>query len=720
MSTTRTPDFAFWKRKSLPVMMSGEISECGLVCLAMISSYWGHIIDLPSMRARFAVSMKGATFKGLMTMAHGLKLNSRPLKIPLERLATSRLPCVLHWDMNHFVVLKAIKGGSAIIHDPSVGARSVPMAELSKHYTGAALELLPATDFKRAEETKPYTLLSLAGRVVGLRGGLAQLLLLGLALQACTLVAPFYLQWIVDEALVASDRTLTTVLGVGFLLLVVMQGAISAVRAWAVTSLSASFNVQWLGNAFGHLLELPLTYFERRHVGDIVSRFGSIQTIQRSITTQLVEGVIDGLLVVGTLAVMLLYSVPLTLVSAAVVALYVGVRLSMMKAGKEAMAEQIMHDAKQHTHFLESARGIQSIRMFGRASERRSGWMNTLADRVNAELRTSRITVTYTTIHTVLFGSERILVIWLAALAVMDARFSVGMLFAFLAYKEQFTARTTSLIDKIVELKMLKLHGDRVADIVMADAEEAAHNDEVDINSIEPSIEFRNVSFRYSDGEPYVLRSIDLKIAAGESIAITGVSGCGKTTLLKLLLGLLVPTEGEVLVGGRPLKSVGLANFRRMVGSVMQDDTLFSGSVGENISFFDTVADQARVIAVAKLAAMDEEISAMPMGYNTIVGDNGIGISGGQRQRLLLARAMYGQPKILTLDEATSHLDVANEQHVNAAIKRCEVTRVVVAHRPETISMASRVVVLEDGRIVRDMELHNDARHSARVASQGD
>jgi ATP-binding cassette subfamily B protein RaxB len=451
-------------------------------------------------------------------------------------------------------------------------------------------------------------------------------------------------------------------------------------------------------------MKLPLPYFENRHTGDIVSRFGSIQTIQKSITIQFVEGIIDGVLMLGTLVMMCLYSLPLALVACGAVALYVVLRVLIFRPLKEATSEQIIHAAKQQTHFLESVRGVQSVRLFGRNDERRAGWLNALADQFNSELRVARLGLSYQTANTFLFGAERVIVIWLAALAVMDAKFSVGMLFAFISYKDQFSQRMASLVDKLFEFRMLRLHGERVADIVMTEAEQDTFTHEVDAAGITPSVELRQLSFRYSDSEPYIVKDLDLTITPGECLALTGPSGSGKTTLVKLLLGLLEPTSGEILIGGVKLANLGLSNYRQLIGTVMQDDTLFAGSISDNISFFSTSPSQDRVVECARLAAIDNEIMAMPMAYNTLVGDIGSGLSGGQKQRILLARALYKNPQLLVLDEATSHLDVWNEKAVNAAIRSLKLTRIIVAHRPETIAMAERVVVLHGGKIVQDVK----------------
>jgi ATP-binding cassette subfamily B protein RaxB len=293
-------------------------------------------------------------------------------------------------------------------------------------------------------------------------------------------------------------------------------------------------------------------------------------------------------------------------------------------------------------------------------------------------------------------------VVWVGALLVMDQKFSVGMLFAFVAFKEQFAQRVSALIDKGVELRMLRLQGERLADIVLAPPEDAGVP-RLSARAPEARIDVRGVTFRYADNEADVLQGVSLAIEPGESVAIVGPSGGGKTTLLKLILGIHAPSSGEIRVAGMPLAQLGLAQWRAMVGTVMQDDALLTGSVTDNISFFDAAPDIERVMECARVAAVHDEIEAMPMGYHTLIGDMGASLSGGQKQRVLLARALYKRPQVLLLDEATSALDVERERTVNQNIRKLQLTRVIVAHRPETIASAARVVVLSEGRVTQDL-----------------
>jgi ATP-binding cassette subfamily B protein RaxB len=291
---------------------------------------------------------------------------------------------------------------------------------------------------------------------------------------------------------------------------------------------------------------------------------------------------------------------------------------------------------------------------------------------------------------------ENAAILYLGARAVLANDLSVGMFIAFLSYKDQFVKRSSALIDQALSLRLLGLQTDRLADIVLSKPEPrltapALHSKA----GVAPTLELRNVSFQYAPGERWVLKDLSLKIDAGEAVAIAGPSGSGKTTLLKVMLGQLIPQEGEVLVGGMPLQQMGLQAYRDMIGVVMQDDRLFAGTVGENMALFDPDIDHEKIEKVADMAALHEDIAQMPMGYNTLVGDMGSALSGGQKQRVVLARALYREPKILFLDEATSSLDTATEAAVNSAIQQLKVTRVVIAHRPQTIASMDRVIYVE-------------------------
>lgn len=697
-------ELSFGFAPSLPLILQTEATECGLACLAMVAGYHGYRTDLMGLRNRFSVSLKGATLGRLIQIAGQLDLNTRPLKLDLENLSKLRIPCILHWNFNHFVVLRSVEKKRVTIHDPAEGVRSISWDELSESFTGVALEVWPGNQFKPQDERQRLQLRSLMGRVTGLVASCAQIVILALALEVFALVAPFFLQWVIDNVIVSADRDLLATLAIGFGLLMLMQQAIGAIRGWVLMYLGTTLNLQWRANVFSHLMRLPVQYFEKRHLGDVVSRFSSIDLIQRTLTTSFLEAIIDGLMTVVTLGMMFLYNATLAAIAVAVMLLYAASRWAWYRPLRSATEEQIVHAARQQTHFLESVRGVKAIKLFQRQDERRSAWLALLVDQINADLRTQKLQLLYKSLNGILFGLENILIIWLGARLVLDGNFSVGVLMAFNAYKEQFDSRVSALIDKFFEVKMLQLQGERLADIVLSVPEPAGTLPSLaEASFLEPTLTVRGLHYRYSEQEPLVLDGVDFTITAGESVAIVGPSGCGKTTLVNVLLGLLPPTEGEIFLGGKSLRQLGADQMRRIVGTVLQDDVLFAGSISENISFFDPHPDLAWIVECAARAAIATDIAAMPMAYNTLVGDMGTVLSGGQKQRLLLARALYKRPRILFLDEATSHLDIGKEKEVNLAVKALNMTKVIIAHRPETIASADRVIVLMCGKIVQDL-----------------
>ncbi|HET7561466.1 MAG TPA: peptidase domain-containing ABC transporter [Rhodanobacteraceae bacterium] len=686
-----------WRRK-LPVILQTEAAECGLASLAMIARYHGHDVDLPSLRRQHAMSLKGANLTRVMELAAKLGFETRPLRLEMDELGELKAPCILHWDLNHFVVLKHANSRGAVIHDPARGVLKLSHAEVSKHFTGVALECTPGANFKPVKARESISLRALTGKVKGLPGALIQIFVLALALEVFALVGPFYLQWVLDQVLVSADKSLLMLLGIGFLLVALFQAVISAIRAWTITWLGAMLNVQWITNVFSHLLKLPLDWYEKRHVGDVVSRFGSMQTIQQTLTTGFVAAILDGLMASLTLVVLALYSVKLTLIVLAAFALYGLLRWFTYNPLRRTQEDQIVYQARQQTELLEAIRGAQTLKLANQQQPRTTRYANAVVETVNRNIAMQRLNIAFAGGNQLIFGIEKVALIWLAALLVLDGTFTAGMLVAFAAYADQFVTRAASLIDKGIQFRMLRLHAERVADIALTAPEK--HVDAAWSGPLPAaSIEVRNVSFRYAEGEPWILKNCSVSIPQGDSVALIGPSGCGKTTLAKIILGLLEPDEGEVLYGGIDIRRLGLGRYRGQVGTVMQDDQLFAGSIADNIACFDTESSPLRVEAAARLAAIHDDISAMPMGYQSLVGDMGSALSGGQKQRLLLARALYRKPKLLVLDEATSHLDIERERQVNAAVNRLAITRIVIAHRPETIASAQHVLAVANGAV---------------------
>lgn len=696
---------SFGLGRKVPVILQTESSECGLACLAIIAGYYGYDSDLFTLRQKYPISQKGITLTTLIRIANQLHLVARPLKLELDELNKLRLPCILHWDMNHFVVLKSVSRTKVTIIDPASGERQLSHSEVSLHFTGIALELWPDSNFEEKKDKTSIKIFNLFGEIRGLWKSLGQILILALVLEVFAIISPFFMQWVIDHAIVSADLNLLTTLAIGFGLLMVLSSLISLLQSWVIMHMSTTLNVQWKANIFHHLINLPTSFFQKRHLGDIISRFGSIDAIQRTLTTSFITAILDGLMTILTLVLMFVYSPKLAMIAVISMVLYAIIRWIWYAPLRKATENQIVHAAKQNTHFMETMRGIKTIKQFEKQDMRQATWLSLFVEQINAGLITQKLNLMFEFVNTLLFGLQNIIIIWVGANLVINGEFTVGILMAFLAYKNQFGSRVSSLIDKFVEVKMLTLHGERLADIVLSDPEKADSillDSDFNEGNITTEIKVRSLKFRYSDDEPWIINGLNFYVPEAQSLAIIGPTGCGKTTLMNLLLGNLKPVHGDIKVCGQSIKSIAKNRLRAQVAYVAQDDVLFAGSILENISFFDQNVQQNWVEECSRMAAIHDEIISMPMGYQTLVGDMGNVLSGGQKQRILLARALYKKPKILFLDEATSHLDVIKEKEINKMIKSLNITRIIIAHRPETITSVDRVITMQNGNIVND------------------
>ena len=677
----------------LPVILQTEMTECGLACLAMISRYHGHDIDLNVLRRKHLVSMTGASLKSVISIADGLQLSSRPLRLDMDHLKKLQLPAMLHWDLNHYVVLKSIKGNHAEIVDPGVGLRKMSLSRLSNHFTGIAVEFTPQADFKAVQARIKPRISLLWDKLIGLKRAITQTVILSVILQAIVLLSPFYLQLVVDAVLPRGDSSLLLALAIGFGGLVILRAVAEAVRGWAILVFGNQMSLQMVGNVFRHLIRLPARYFERRHVGDIISRMGSTVPIQEALTQSVPAVLIDGAMAVLMLIVMFLYS---PLLGAIVLISILGLILAtwlIYPHLRRTQEESIYAKALENSHVIESIRAITTVKMFGREAEREAAWRNLYTDFINANVGYGKWVVARKFFETLLTGLQIVLVVWAAVTLMMGegSTFTLGMLVAFLAYRQYFTDAVVQLLEKGIEFNLLSLHLDRLSDIIFEETD-ADQSGDVKLNDLKGAVAMDGVSFRYSDTDPWVLTDFNLDIAAGEMVTLTGPSGGGKTTLMKLMLGLYDPVEGAVRIDGQDLREIDRANWRSQIGVVMQDDRLLSGTLADNISFFDPEIDMQRVYKAAIAAQIHETIAALPMNYQLQIGDMGSVLSGGQRQRVLLARALYQDPSVLFLDEGTANLDVETESAIVKIIKDLPITCIIVAHRPAFLEASDRII----------------------------
>ncbi|MDC8832358.1 peptidase domain-containing ABC transporter [Alteromonas gilva] len=696
ISAVKSPLQLGWRRRT-PLILQAENSECGLACIAMIAGYHGLNVDLAQLRSCQSFSQQGANLKQLIDFAHSLKLNSRAVKVELEHLKDLQLPCILHWNMQHFVVLTKVGSKNIELHDPAIGQRKLSWLEADKCFTGIALELQPGNQFEPKNLTQPLKIRQLWQHIVGIKRSLIVIFTLSLLLQLFALASPYYLQLVIDTVIINNDKPLLNVLFLGFLLLVVIEAITNLSRQAAGIYMSSHLAQQLSVNVFTHLIRLPFNYFLQRHIGDLVARFGSLQEIRRFISQGIVGLILDSLILLCTLALMALYSVKLMCVVVIFSVIFLLLRLCLLAPIQRLQQEKIATAAKENSHFIETIRGIQSIRMLKLESFRLHGWQHLLTDTLNRDIQLRRWEMSFSIVHLILFGLENLIVIYMAAHLVMEQQFTIGMLYAFVSYKNRFNGATSGLVEQLIQWRLLRVHLDRLADIVHCPvAIESLPSQQAtapDLRIKAHRVSLKNVAFAYP-GQPPLFQHINLHIEPGAMVVITGASGNGKSTLAKCLAGLMVPTQGQILIDDQPLNG---RNSNQQISAVMQDDMCLSGSVIDNVSGFSQHIDMPRLIECCKLACLHDTINQLPMQYYTLISEGAANLSGGQRQRLYLARALYQQPALLLLDESSSHLDARCEHLINQNLSRLSMTRIVIAHRRETIQMAHQRYHLAGG-----------------------
>jgi len=691
--------FGFGKR--LQPQLQAEKAECGLACLAMLFSWHGHATPLRRLRAEHPGPDAGVSLQKLMQISIQHGMAPRAVRLELNELADLQLPCILHWDYSHYVVLEKVGRRQCTIIDPAIGRRRYTMAETSQHFTGIGLELSPTLNFTQQPTQRGLGLRDFIPSRKALVGYLGKIVALSFALQALALLSPYYIQTVVDDVLTRADADFLVVLAVGFALLTTLEVVLSALRSWTGTVFGQRLSFMMASSLLERLLSLPLGWFATRQTGDIASRFSSFEQLRGFLTQGVAFSVIDGVMALCFVVIMWLYAPGLTLVVLLSVALYLALRLAMFTPQREANSEHLVASAAQSGLFLESIKHINSLKSYGNEQTRKRLWEKAYSTEVNTAMRIARLGLTFSQAQALLFGLENILVIYLGASLIVQGSsgltepMTIGMLYAFIAYKNQFKDRVAGLVNYLMEFRLLRVHLDRLSDIALTEPEPLAITNALPPPTAKTSLlSVQGLGFAYPD-RGQLFSNVCLTLAAGESMAIGGPSGCGKSTLLRLIAGLTPLQSGSVQLQGRTLGDSPLAAWRSMVACVTQHDGILAGSIADNITMFAADTDQPRLTHAGAITGLSSMVEQLPLKWETQLGELGSALSAGQQQRVLLARAIYAEPELLILDEATAHLDAAAETAIFTALREQGYTFVVVSHREAIHELADHSLQLD-------------------------
>jgi ATP-binding cassette, subfamily B, bacterial CvaB/MchF/RaxB len=690
---------SIWRRRSLKLIRQSESAECGLACLAMTLRYHGHPAGLRELRQHYGFSTHGATLYALVSIAREVGFRTRPVRIEVDNLALLELPCILHWNHDHFVVLSGIQNGMASIFDPARGVRNLSMPELAQHFTGVALQLTPTNDVAIPTAPNYLRLRQFVTGIQGLWGVLGIVAALLAVSQVALVVLPLFSKAIIDNVILGPASELLAYFLVAWLVAVTLHVSLDAIRDRFSQTVYQRYALNARLALFKHLFSLPLQYFERRRIAEINQRFRSLDSILSALTEGAATAFLDAAFCVMGLLLVFVYSGALAAITAVALFVLAFVMLRVIPRQNELIDATLTSSAKETGLLFESIRGVETLKLLGAEDRRLAQYRDAAKELTEDRTALAVFGITIGAAISAIQGLSQVVTLAVGAGLVGSGQLSLGALFAFQTYQHLVLSRFQSSLRSWSLLKNSAVDIERVADII-CEPHEFTITESGSVRSPTRShLECNNVHYAYSPHDPEVLSGVDLIVEPGECIVLVGRSGSGKTTLLKILAGLHKPTSGWVKVDGNLLSDEFIRGYRSQTATVMQHDELFAGSILENIAYPDEHPDEAKVREALSRAQIETEILSLPMGLRTRIGDMGSVLAAGQRQRLLIARALYRDPKFLLLDEATANLDPEMERRIVTMVAELPVTRVVVTHRPAFLDIADRVALLEDGRL---------------------
>jgi ABC-type bacteriocin/lantibiotic exporter with double-glycine peptidase domain len=697
--------------RTIPFVQQLEWSDCGAAALAMVLGYHGKHVALERVRAALAVSRDGVTARAVIDGAGQFGMRGRALKIALDQLAELPRATILHWELAHFVVLDRVIGDKVRILDPAAGEREVSFDEVSRCFTGIALELLPRTDFVRERRTGKQATRSYLRELFAERALFTRVVVVSLILRLFALILPLVTGLVIDWIVPRSDLSMLWIVLGSIVGIVGMQAVCSVMRSQLLLTLRTNLDGKITIGFLDHMVALPIGFFQRRSAGDLMMRVGSNATIRELITSQSLAAVIDGLFVAVYAIVILVVSAPLGGLAFGLSALEIAMWLAARPRNRRYLAQDIERQARAQGYLVQMLAGLETLKCAGAEATAVERYANLYADCLEVSVQRGRLGAALDAFHSSMSALAPMVILAVGAYSVITGELSLGSMLAMSTLATSLFGPLAHLVQSLMQLQVVRTYAERIDDVRRARPEQDP-DAVLDAPVLAGGVSLRNVSLRYGDG-PLVVDGVSLDVAPGTSVALVGPTGSGKTSLLNLLAGFVPPTTGTVSFDGRPLGELDLRAVRQQVGIVPQHPYIFGGTLRENIALTAPHASADRIERAAAVAALDADVAQLPLGLETPVSDGGTSLSGGQRQRIALARAVLREPSVLLLDEATSALDTATEAAVTANLARLRATRIIVTHRLSTVANADRIVVMDRGRIVET------GSHAALLAGRG-
>ncbi|GCF10928.1 peptidase domain-containing ABC transporter [Dictyobacter arantiisoli] len=692
-----------WRRVHELRQMSAV--ECGACCLAMILNYYGCAVSVSDVQERCGVGRDGLSALSIVKAARQYGLRVRTVSLKKNDFRFITLPAIAHWDFNHFVVVERWSSRHVDIIDPATGHRRLSYAEFEESFTGILIMLEPGANFERQASTHTLSLWTYLRSLPNMRGVFVQIIGISLLLQIIGLGAPLLTQTIIDYVIPTKATNLLIMLGISMLFLIMMQGVMKLLRVSLLIYLQTRIDAQMMLHFLEHLLSLSYRFFQMRLNGDLLARTESNTAIRDLLTGQMISTLLDGSSVIVYLIVLIMQSKLFAGVTVVIGMVQVGLLLTTASAIRRLTMRDLIAQGKTQGYLNEVLTGIATVKAAGAEQRVLARWTNLFFDEMNISNRRNYFQAIIGITFEILQFLSPLLLLWIGAAQVISGTMSVGSMLALSTLAVSFLVPLSSLASSGQKMQIAHAHFDRLADVLGSEAEQDLQQVQLPPR-LKGSLELRHVSFQYDPNTPPILNDIAVRIRPGQKVALVGKTGSGKSTLGKLLIGLITPTKGEILYDGIPLQKLNYQEIRRQFGVVLQESFIFSGSVRENIAFNNPDMNMKQIIRAAKAAAIHEDIEKMPMKYETLLSEGGSAFSGGQRQRLALARALANNPAMILLDEATSALDVTTERAVEQSLNSLSCTQIVIAHRLSTVRNADLILVLDQGRIV-EQGTHN-------------